>query len=108
VTDGRSSVAVDADPEGIGFFIHVSPGARRDEIGPAHGDALRVRTSAPPVEGRANAACREALARAFGVAVADVRIDPASRGRRKRLFVAGDPVALSARLHLLATRSGLG
>jgi len=108
VTEGRPSVAVDANPEGIGFYIHVSPGARRDEIGPAHGDALRVRTSAPPVEGRANAACREAVARAFGVSVGDVRIDPAARGRRKRLFVAGDPAALSARLELLATRSGLG
>lgn len=108
MSDGRSGVAVETTPEGIGFFVHVSPGARRDEIGPAHGDALRVRTSAPAVEGRANAACRESVARAFGVAVADVRIDPAARGRRKRVFVTGHPEALSARLRLLATRSGLG
>jgi uncharacterized protein YggU (UPF0235/DUF167 family) len=28
-----------------------------------HGDALRVAVLAPPIEGRANAACLEALAR---------------------------------------------
>jgi uncharacterized protein (TIGR00251 family) len=104
----RPIVAVDANEEGIGFFIHVSPGARKDEVGPAHGDALRVRTPAPAVGGRANAACREALAAAFSVAAGEVRLDPGARGRRKRVFIAGDPAELSARLGALATRSGLG
>jgi uncharacterized protein (TIGR00251 family) len=104
----RSPVAVDSDPEGIGFFIHVSPGARKDAVGPAHGDALRVRTSAPPLDGRANAACRRALAEAFDLAESKVRLDAGSRGRRKRVFVVGEPGALAERLHMLATRSGLG
>lgn len=104
----RSPIALDSHPDGIGFFIHVSPGARKDEVGPAHADALRVRTSAPPSDGRANAACRRALAEAFGLAQSEVRLDAGARGRRKRVFVVGDPEALADRLHALASRSGLG
>lgn len=108
MSGGDSPVAIDPSPDGIGFWIHVSPRARVDEVGPAHGDALRVRISAPPVEGRANAACRAALAAVLGVSRADVDLDPGARGRRKRVFVRGQPLDLAARVHKLATRTGLG
>lgn len=87
---------------GIAFWIHVSPGARREAVGGAHGDALRVAVQAPPVEGRANAACIEALAAAFGVKRGAVALDPAARGRRKRVSIAGEPGALAAQLATLA------
>jgi uncharacterized protein (TIGR00251 family) len=87
---------------GIELWIRVSPGARREAVGGAHDGALRVAVSAPPLEGRANAACAEALASAFGVRRAAVALDPASRGRRKRVSIAGDADALAARLATLA------
>lgn len=103
-----AELTLDPSPGGVGFFIHVTPRARVNAVGPAHGDALRVRITAPPVEGRANAACRAAIATALCVARRDVELAPGSRGRRKHVFVAGDPVDLAARVRMLAARSGLG
>jgi uncharacterized protein (TIGR00251 family) len=91
-----------ASASGIAFWIHVSPGARREAVGGAHGGALRVAVLAPAVEGRANAACVDALAAAFGVRRAAIGLDPAARGRRKRVSIAGDAGALAARLAALA------
>jgi len=108
LSEGPPRVAIDRDPGGIAFWIHVTPRARADAVGPALGDALRVRVTAPPVEGRANAACRDLLADALGVGRSDVRLDPAARGRRKRVRVAGDPLDLADRVHMLARRTALG
>lgn len=96
------SVAHSTTDSGIAFWIRVSPGAKREAVAGAHGDALRVAVSAPPVEGRANAACVLALAGAFGVRRAAVRLDPAARGRRKHVEIAGEAAALAARLTALA------
>jgi hypothetical protein len=92
-----------ASATGISFWIHVSPGAKRETIGGVHGDALRIAVQAPPLEGRANAACARALAAAFGVKGGAVALDPGARGRRKRVSIAGDPVQLAERLAALAS-----
>jgi uncharacterized protein YggU (UPF0235/DUF167 family) len=63
---------------------------------------LRVAVAEPPAGGAANAACARALARALGVGRGAVELDRASRGRRKRVRIAGDAEALAARLHELA------
>jgi uncharacterized protein (TIGR00251 family) len=94
-----------ASAAGLAFWIHVSPGAKREAVGGVHGDALRVAVQAPPVEGRANTACVEALASAFGVKRAVVMLDPGARGRRKRVAIAGDAGALAAQLVVLAGES---
>ncbi|MGH0031381.1 MAG: DUF167 domain-containing protein [Myxococcota bacterium] len=91
--------------DGVALWIHVTPRARRPRVGGLHGDALRVAVAAAPVDGAANAACREALAGALDLPRRDVHIDPASRHRRKRVEIAGDAAALGARLRALA-RSG--
>ncbi|MBW2386288.1 MAG: DUF167 domain-containing protein [Deltaproteobacteria bacterium] len=96
-------LALQIEPERIGFFIHVTPRAKSQRLGPRHGDALRVAVLAPPVEGRANAACMKVLAEALGVPRGAVEIDPAARSRRKRVWVAGDPKALGTRLQALAS-----
>jgi hypothetical protein len=90
-----------AEP-GLHFWIHVSPRARREQVGGSHGDALRVAVRAAPEAGRANAACVAALAAAFGVARRDVSLDPRATGRRKRVRIAGDASALASRLAALA------
>ena len=84
------------------FWIAVQPRSRRPRVGGVHGDALRVAVSEPPLEGRANEACRRALAAALGVARGAVQLDPAARSRRKRVQVAGDAAALEAALRRLA------
>lgn len=77
-------------------------------MGGSHGDALRVAVGEAPVEGAANAACVRALARAFGVKPAAVELDPGSRGRRKRVRIAGDAAALERRFEELIRGVGGG
>ncbi len=75
--------------------IRLSPRASRDEIAgfePAaggEGDVLRVRVTAPPVEGRANAALTRLLARRLGVARGRVTVVVGRGSRRKVVAVEG-------------------
>lgn len=77
--------------------IHATPGAKRTEAAGAHGDALRVRLGAPPVDGKANAALIEWAAQAFGVSKNQVRLLHGAAGRQKLLGVQlGSAVDLAA------------
>ena len=103
-----AGLRVDATDSGIAFSIHVTPRSSRPRIGGLHDGALRVAVREPPVDGRANAACAESIARALGVARRSVRIPPDAKGRRKRAEVDGDPVSLRERVAVLATDPGVG
>ena len=69
--------------------IQVVPRASRVAVGPAVGPRLRVAVTAPPVDGEANAAVIDALARAFGVRRAAVEIVRGTSGRRKTVRITG-------------------
>lgn len=96
-------LAISAGVSQVAFDIHVTPRARRPGVGGCRAGALRVRVGAPPADGLANAACVEALAKALGVRRGAVTLDPASRNRRKRVRVDGDPEKLTERLVRLAS-----
>ena len=98
----EDDLRLSVDSRGVAFWIHVTPRARRKSVGGTHGGALRVAVAEPPVGGAANAACARALARALGVGRGAVDLDRGSRGRRKRVLIAGDTEALAARLQELA------
>ena len=70
--------------------IHATPGAKRTEAAGAHGDALRVRLGAPPVDGKANAALIAWAAKAFGVPKSAVELLHGAAGRQKVLGVRFD------------------
>jgi hypothetical protein len=93
---------------GFGFFIHVSPRARREGIGGRYRDALRVAVRAAPEGGRANAACVLLLADAFGVPRRAVQLDPRATSRRKYVRISGDPMDLERRFELLAEAGAFG
>jgi hypothetical protein len=63
--------------------LHVQPGAKRTEAVGLHGDALKVRLAAPPVEGAANAALLEFLAGIFRVPLRQVTLRQGAKSRRK-------------------------
>ncbi|MHB1312890.1 MAG: DUF167 domain-containing protein [Gemmatimonadaceae bacterium] len=84
---------------GVRFAIHVQPRSRRPGIDGLHGDALRVRVQAPPVEGAANEAVAAVLAEALGVPARAVHIAAGQSGRQKLVDVDGvDAAAAMARL----------
>jgi uncharacterized protein (TIGR00251 family) len=84
--------------------VLVVPRSSRTSVGPMVGDRLRVAVTAPPVDGEANAAVIDAVAKAFGVRRAAVTIAHGERGRRKTLTVEGGTAeALEALLRAAET-----
>jgi uncharacterized protein (TIGR00251 family) len=71
------------------FAIRVQPRARRNEIVGKIGDALKIAITAPPVEGKANAACIELLAKALKVPRSSVSIAAGETSRNKLVRVVG-------------------
>lgn len=67
--------------------IHVQPRAKRDEIAGWHGGRLRVRLTAPPVDGAANEALIRFLAKALGVRRSQITLTLGERGRDKTLRI---------------------
>ena len=63
--------------------VRVVPRAARTELAGRHGGGVKVRLTAPPVEGAANAALVDFLAKVFGVKRADVTIASGEKGREK-------------------------
>jgi hypothetical protein len=69
--------------------LRVSPGASRSEVVGPHGDAWKVRVTAPPESGKANEAVRDLLATALGIPRADTEIVGGASSRDKVLAVRG-------------------
>ncbi|NKQ57190.1 DUF167 domain-containing protein [Amycolatopsis sp. K13G38] len=73
------------------FPVRVKPGAKRDAVGGDHAGALIVAVKAPAVEGKANEAVRQVLAKALGVRARDVVVLRGERGRDKIIGLDGAP-----------------
>ena len=81
----------------VRFSVRVQPRSSRTGVEGVHGDALKVRVNAPPVDGAANEAVVEVLAEALGVPRRAVRIVAGDSSRTKVVEVAGvDSAAVHA------------
>jgi uncharacterized protein (TIGR00251 family) len=69
--------------------LRVSPGARRTELVGRHGDAWKVRVSAPAEDGRANAAVLKLLAERVGVPRRAISLVSGHSAREKVVQVDG-------------------
>lgn len=69
--------------------VHVQPGAGRAGVAGRHGDAVKVRVTAPPVDGRANEATAALLAAALGVRTSQVVLVSGAASRSKRFRLVG-------------------
>ena len=73
--------------EDLYLQLRVLPRAKRDALETPLGDALKVRITAPPVEGKANAHLRRFLAKQFGVSQSAVLLLGGERNRIKRVRI---------------------
>lgn len=93
-------------PAGLRLRLRVSPKARRAGIeGIAElpdGPALKVAVTAPPADGKANAAVIALLAKALGVPKSALVVTAGASARIKTVEVAGDGARLAAMLDALA------
>jgi uncharacterized protein (TIGR00251 family) len=75
-----------ADPT---ILIHVQPRARRTAVAGRHGDAVKIRIAAPPLDGAANAELIRFLAERLDLPRAAIEIVGGAAGRHKRVRVTG-------------------
>jgi uncharacterized protein (TIGR00251 family) len=75
--------------EGVVITVHASPRASKTAAHGLHGDALKIRLNAPPVDGKANQALLEFLAGALEVPVRSLRLVSGETGRLKRVLAQG-------------------
>ena len=76
---------------GSEITLHVQPGASKSELAGLHGDALKLRISARPVEGAANAAVLEFVASWLGVPKRDVKLLRGDKSRHKTVWAPVPP-----------------
>jgi uncharacterized protein len=69
--------------------VLVQPRASRAKIGPRHDGRIKIAVTAPPVDGEANAAVIELVARSLGIAKSAVEVIAGASSRRKTLRIAG-------------------
>ncbi len=82
----------------ISLTLHIQPGAKRTEFAGLHGDALKIRLAAPPVDGKANEALIKFIAETLGLARSAVNLKSGQTSRRKVLQVQGASLATVAGL----------
>jgi hypothetical protein len=91
--------AIRAGDEGVIVEIYVQPRASRNEIAGMHQGRLKVRLTAPPVEGEANKECVRFLARLLDVPRSSVSILQGLKSRSKTLLIRGvTPLEVQERL----------
>ena len=78
-----------ADATGVTLALVIQPRAGKTKVVGPHGDALKIRVAAPPVDGAANEALVEFLADSLDVPKASVTVRAGQTGRRKLVRVEG-------------------
>lgn len=85
----------------VRLTLHIQPRASRTEVVGPHGEALKIRLAAPPVDGAANEALVGFLAEQLGVARTAITLVAGDTSRRKVVVVKGVGVeSVRARLGL--------
>jgi uncharacterized protein len=73
--------------EDLILHCHVQPKASSDDIVGIHGDQLKIRITAPPVDGKANDHIIKWFSKLFKVPKSDITIVQGELGRQKTLRI---------------------
>lgn len=78
---------ISVTPEGVVLAVVLQPRASRTAIVGWQGEELKLRVTAPPVEGAANQLLCDYFAKLLGVAKGRVRLQAGATSRHKRLLL---------------------
>ena len=78
-----------SDGDDLVLTLHIQPGAKKTEVAGRHGEALKIRLAAPPVDGKANDCLIAYLAERLGVPKSRVVLISGETSRRKRVRLGG-------------------
>jgi len=80
-------ISLKESKKGLTFDIQVIPHASRAEIAGEQDGALKMRVTAPPVEGAANEACIKLLASELGLKKSQMEISSGLKSRKKAVRI---------------------
>jgi uncharacterized protein (TIGR00251 family) len=83
----EAMIPIQDTPSGATFAVKVHPRAKKNAISGEVGGALKVALTSPPVDGRANQACTEFLAKLLNVPRSSVTIAAGDTSRNKVIRV---------------------
>ena len=69
--------------------LYVQPQSSKNKIAGTHGDAVKLCITAPPVDGKANKAVTNFIAKLFNLRKSQVTLHSGQQSRTKRLRLAG-------------------
>ena len=78
---------MDLDRNVLCINVYVQPNARSTGVGGRHGEALKVRVAAPPLDQRANQLLIDFLGKTLGVPGSRIRISRGGRARQKLIEI---------------------
>jgi uncharacterized protein (TIGR00251 family) len=81
-----------SEEDSFTLTLHIQPGAKRTEVAGLHGEALKIRLAAPPVEGKANEALLRFVANSFDVPLRQVELLRGAQSRHKRVKISGSKI----------------
>lgn len=82
----------------ITLNLHIQPGAKKTEVAGLHGEALKIRLAAPPVDGKANEALLKFVAETLRLPKSAVSLKSGQSSRHKVLEIVGTTPAAVAEL----------
>jgi hypothetical protein len=82
-------------PDGIVFKVLIQPRSSKNMIAGLHGDALKIKLTAPPVDNAANRMCIDYLAKTLEVSKSSLEIIAGHTSRSKQVLLRSDPAELS-------------
>jgi uncharacterized protein (TIGR00251 family) len=95
------------DGDDITLNLHIQPGAKHSEVAGFHGEALKIRLAAPPLEGRANETLQKFIAGLFDVPLRQVILQRGERSRHKVVLVKCSCVAPESIITFAGAGAGL-
>jgi len=73
--------------DGVLFKIHVQPRASTNAVAGLYDDALKIRLTAPPIDGAANKMCINFLSKQLGITKSSIEIVAGQTSRTKHIFI---------------------
>lgn len=78
---------IDSTADEIQFTVFVQPRASANKVAGRHGNALKIRLTAPPVDNAANRMCLKFLSRLLKIPASSMEITSGSASRTKTIRI---------------------
>ena len=88
--------------DGIFFKVRVQPKSSKNEVCGLYEDALKIKLTAPPIEGKANKALLNFIADCLGIKKSQLEIISGHTGRLKTIKVIGNKENLIKKIQALS------